>query len=196
MAGVGHAVLVGLRFGTGGSVGAGGPSGGRAVGTTMTVGRGRGDGTVTVLVGSAVGLGAGSGVGGSEGVGAATDVGRGAGVGVVRVGPGTGVGAGASGRSRRALPAAVEPGGAGAAGSSGAAGGSLLVPVGPTGAVGSGASDGWLAPGITTGPTEGVGMNGVRVSGSAVLPTVADPVLIAARIGIDAVPASSATVKR
>ncbi|SIQ60332.1 hypothetical protein SAMN05444858_103209 [Micromonospora avicenniae] len=39
-------------------------------------------------------------------------------------------------------------------------------------------------------------MNGVLLSGNAVLPTVAEPALIAARIGIEAVPASSATVKR
>ena len=39
-------------------------------------------------------------------------------------------------------------------------------------------------------------MNGVLLSGSAVLPTVAEPALIAARIGIEAVPASSATVNR
>ncbi|MER7420877.1 hypothetical protein ABT346_29550 [Micromonospora peucetia] len=50
--------------------------------------------------------------------------------------------------------------------------------------------------GITTGPTDGVGRKGVLLSGRAVLPTVAEPVLIAARIGIDAVPASSATVSR
>ncbi|PZF97327.1 hypothetical protein [Micromonospora endophytica] len=50
--------------------------------------------------------------------------------------------------------------------------------------------------GMTTGPIEGVGMNGVLPSGSAVLPTVAEPVLIAARTGIEAVPASSATVSR
>ncbi|MFF5172476.1 hypothetical protein ACFY3U_07570 [Micromonospora sp. NPDC000089] len=49
--------------------------------------------------------------------------------------------------------------------------------------------------GTTTGPTDGVGRNGVRPSGSA-LPTVAEPALIAARIGIEAVPASRATVKR
>ncbi|PWR10066.1 hypothetical protein DKT69_29740, partial [Micromonospora sicca] len=61
-----------------------------------------------------------------------------------------------------------------------------------------GATAGWLVPGsgMTTGPTEGVGMKGVLLSGRAVLPTVADPALMAARIGIDAVPASRATVKR
>jgi hypothetical protein len=40
-----------------------------------------------------------------------------------------------------------------------------------------------------------VGRNGVLLSGSAVLPTVADPALNAARMGMDAVPASKATVK-
>ncbi|MBM0239988.1 hypothetical protein JNW88_27945, partial [Micromonospora sp. ATA32] len=43
-------------------------------------------------------------------------------------------------------------------------------------------SGGWLVActGSTTGPTDGVGMNGVALSGRAVLPTVADPALIAA----------------
>jgi hypothetical protein len=61
-----------------------------------------------------------------------------------------------------------------------------------------GIAAGWpvTGRGITTGPTDGVGMNGVLLSGRAVLPTVAEPVLIAARIGIEAVPASRATVKR
>ncbi|MEU5903611.1 hypothetical protein [Micromonospora sp. NPDC047527] len=49
---------------------------------------------------------------------------------------------------------------------------------------------------MITGPTDGVGMNGVPLSGRAVLPWVAEPVLIAARMGIDAVPISSATVSR
>ncbi|MET8282279.1 hypothetical protein [Micromonospora sp. NPDC005174] len=49
---------------------------------------------------------------------------------------------------------------------------------------------------MTTGPTDGVGMNGVLVSGNAEVPGVAEPALIAARTGIDAVPASSATVSR
>ncbi|SCE91311.1 hypothetical protein GA0070618_1867 [Micromonospora echinospora] len=48
----------------------------------------------------------------------------------------------------------------------------------------------------TTGPREGVGMNGVSAFGSAVPPTVAEPALIAARIGMEAVPASRATVNR
>ncbi|MGV9210549.1 hypothetical protein ACTFTM_01665 [Micromonospora sp. RB23] len=49
---------------------------------------------------------------------------------------------------------------------------------------------------MTTGPTDGVGMNGVLVSGNADVPGVAEPALIAASTGIDAVPASSATVSR
>ncbi|RKN49003.1 hypothetical protein D7193_32555 [Micromonospora costi] len=62
----------------------------------------------------------------------------------------------------------------------------------------AGGRAGWLVVGMgtTTGPTEGVGMNGTPLSGRAVLPTVAEPALMAARIGMDAVPASSATVKR
>jgi hypothetical protein len=78
----------------------------------------------------------------------------------------------------------------------GAAGNQPLV--GPTLGVPSGESGGWLVigSGITTGPTDGVGMNGVLLSGRAVLPGVAEPALIAARMGIDAVPASSATVSR
>lgn len=78
----------------------------------------------------------------------------------------------------------------------GAAGSQPLV--GPTLGVPGGASAGWLVigSGISTGPTDGVGMNGMLLSGSAVLPGVAEPALIAARIGIDAVPASSATVSR
>ncbi|MEU8128279.1 hypothetical protein AB0B68_13775, partial [Micromonospora sp. NPDC049049] len=78
----------------------------------------------------------------------------------------------------------------------GAAGSQPLV--GPTLGVPSGGSAGWLVigMGITTGPTDGVGMNGVLLSGRALLPGVAEPALIAARMGIDAVPASSATVSR
>ncbi|MCF0093183.1 hypothetical protein AB0B39_06495 [Micromonospora sp. NPDC049114] len=49
---------------------------------------------------------------------------------------------------------------------------------------------------MTTGPTDGVGMNGVLVSGNALLPGVAEPALTAARTGIDAVPANRATVSR
>ncbi|GGM43541.1 hypothetical protein GCM10011608_30360 [Micromonospora sonchi] len=77
--------------------------------------------------------------------------------------------------------------------------------VGSTGAA-TGPADGSADPvavgaplgggGMTTGPIEGVGMKGVLLSGSAVLPTVAEPVLMAARTGIEAVPASSATVSR
>ncbi|MFE9915649.1 hypothetical protein ACFYPG_10850 [Micromonospora sp. NPDC005553] len=78
----------------------------------------------------------------------------------------------------------------------GAAGSQPLV--GPTLGVPSGGSAGWLVigMGITTGPTDGVGMNGMPLSGRALLPGVAEPALIAARMGIDAVPASSATVSR
>ncbi|MBW4704079.1 hypothetical protein [Micromonospora sp. RL09-050-HVF-A] len=50
--------------------------------------------------------------------------------------------------------------------------------------------------GTTTGPTDGVGRNGVPSSGNAVLPTVAEPALIAASTGIEAAPASRATVNR
>ncbi|RZU72566.1 hypothetical protein EV384_0937 [Micromonospora kangleipakensis] len=134
-----------------------------------------------------VGIGLGDGLGDSlgdgspppaEGVGQAAPVGGAGGTGV---------------RGRMPHAESDATGGAGAAAISGA-----------PGRVTSGAgrvvdvTSGWLVAGsgITTGPTEGVGMNGVLLSGSAVLPTVADPVLMAARIGIDAVPASSATVKR
>ncbi|SCL38393.1 hypothetical protein GA0074692_4996 [Micromonospora pallida] len=55
--------------------------------------------------------------------------------------------------------------------------------------------DGRTGP-TTTGPREGVGMNGTSAFGSEVPPTVAEPALIAARIGMEAVPASSATVNR
>jgi len=73
--------------------------------------------------------------------------------------------------------------------------GAIVAALALVGGIGTAA---WLlvGSGTTTGPTLGVGMNGVPWSGSAVLPTVAEPALIAARIGIDAVPASSATVKR
>ncbi|MGS2614016.1 hypothetical protein ACVCAH_05710 [Micromonospora sp. LZ34] len=102
-----------------------------------------------------------------------------------RVGAGVRVGTGSAGN-----PAG--PDGRRAAGRHG------VVAAGPTDGEAGGVTAGWLVTGsgITTGPTDGVGMNGVLVSGNAVLPTVADPVLIAARIGIDAVPASRATVNR
>lgn len=50
--------------------------------------------------------------------------------------------------------------------------------------------------GMTTGRTDGVGMNGASLLGGAVLATVAGPVLTAVRIGMAAVPASNATVNR
>ncbi|MEU2613756.1 hypothetical protein ABZ570_19520 [Micromonospora sp. NPDC007271] len=147
-----------------------------------------------VLVGSPVLIGDGSGVADSgadgEGVGVGTRVGRGRTVGLVR----PGVGAGAAGRDRRCELRSRSSGSTGTAGASaGAAHGGPVA----TG-VRLGRAGGWVPSGrgSTTGPTDGVGMNGVLVSGRALLPTVADPVLIAARIGMDAVPASSATVKR
>ena len=113
---------------------------------------------------------------------------------------GVGPGGSGAGRDRRAEPESPAGRSAGAAGSRGGTGrGSALVAVGPTDGVRGGVvTAGWpvAGGGITTGPTEGVGMNGVLVSGSAVLPTVAEPALIAVRIGMDAVPASRATVKR
>ena len=80
-----------------------------------------------------------------------------------------------------------------ASGQDGPADGTTTTP-GPT----DGTTAGWpiVGNGTITGPTDGAGMNGVRPSGSAVLPTVAEPALMAARIGIEAVPASRATVDR
>jgi hypothetical protein len=48
----------------------------------------------------------------------------------------------------------------------------------------------------TTGPSDGGAMNGVVPSGSELPLTVAEPALIAATIGIDAVPASRPTMNR
>jgi hypothetical protein len=62
--------------------------------------------------------------------------------------------------------------------------------------VGTTAGDGARTGPTTTGPREGVGMNGMSAFGSVVPPTVAEPALIAARIGMEAVPASRATVSR
>jgi hypothetical protein len=150
---------------------------------------------VAVTVGVGLGVGVGSVLGGSVGdalgegtAGGALRVGCGTvgGDTVRRDGPGavaTGAGTARSGERRGAAgsqpPVASVPGGA------------------DTGRIGAG-SAGWLVTGSgsTTGPTDGVGMNGVLLSGIAVLPTVAEPALIAARIGIEAVPASSATVNR
>ncbi|RLQ02062.1 hypothetical protein EAD96_22830 [Micromonospora sp. BL1] len=156
-----------------------------------------------VAVGSAVvtdgsGLGLGLGVPGSDGdgdgVGEGTGDGRGGRTGVGRTGADGGGGA-ATGRDRCRAPRSLSSGRTGAAGSTGRAGGTEVTSTAGVGVDGAGA---WVPRGIgmTTGPTEGVGRNGVLVSGRALLPTLADPVLIAARIGIDAVPASNATVSR
>ncbi|MBQ1050452.1 hypothetical protein KBX50_18495 [Micromonospora sp. C51] len=157
-------------------------------------------------VGSTGSLGSAEAVGGSgstvgvgeplvgDGDGDRVGVGAGRGAGVLVGGRGAGAVAGASGRRAgecsTGTPTIVSRG-VGTTGLTGDAAGStegtaVTVDVGEP--VGGG--------GTTTGPMEGVGMNGVLPSGSAVLPTVAEPVLIAARTGIEAVPASSATVSR
>ncbi|TNH31792.1 hypothetical protein FHG89_00385, partial [Micromonospora orduensis] len=152
------------------------------------------DDTVPVGVGPAVVVGVGVGSGGSVRDGAGVGVGLAGGGGttgrVLRVGPGTG------GSPRSTCPGSTAPGRS--AVRRGAAGSQPGVAVGPALGVPSGGGAGWLAigGGSSTGPTEGVGMNGVLLSGNAVLPGVAEPALIAARMGIDAVPASSATVSR
>ncbi|MEV0213470.1 hypothetical protein [Micromonospora sp. NPDC050695] len=139
-----------------------------------------------------VGVGVGVGAGGS--VGDAVGGGGGTGGRVFRVGPGIG----GNPRSTRSGSTALGTGAGRSGVRRGAAGSQPGVTVGAALGVPSGGGAGWLAigSGITTGPTDGVGMNGVLLSGSAVLPGVAEPALIAARIGIDAVPASSATVSR
>ncbi|MEH1026238.1 hypothetical protein [Micromonospora profundi] len=116
--------------------------------------------------------------------------------GVLRVARGTG-GAGAA-RCAGTLSSAVGPDLDSPAAGRGAAGSQPGVVVGLAPGVPGGGSAGWAVIGIgmTTGPTDGVGMNGVPLSGRAVLPWVAEPALIAARMGIDAVPTSSATVSR
>ncbi|WP_172899434.1 hypothetical protein [Micromonospora echinaurantiaca] len=165
---------------SGDGVASSGDAGGLPVGLGGTVvlvsGEGDGDGEVPPP-GEPVGDGDGDGVGRGGGA-VVPPEGRGRAGGGVRAGAGS----------------AANPAGPGGrpAGRHGA------VFAGPSDGVPGGVAAGWLVTGsgITTGPTDGVGMNGVLVSGSAVLPTVADPVLIAARIGIDAVPASRATVNR
>ncbi|MEV4540274.1 hypothetical protein [Micromonospora echinaurantiaca] len=188
--GVGPPALVGVTTSgvgvapvvpSGDGVASSGDAGGLPVGLGGTVvlvsGEGDGDGEVPPP-GEPVGDGDGDGVGRGGGA-VVPPEGRG------RAGGGVRAGAGSA-----ANPAG--PGGRRPAGRHGA------VVAGPADGVPGGVTAGWLVTGsgITTGPTDGVGMNGVLVSGSAVLPTVADPVLIAARIGIDAVPASRATVNR
>ncbi|WP_157743139.1 hypothetical protein [Micromonospora coriariae] len=165
---------------------------GTAVGGSVTVG---------VVGGVAVGLGVGLGVGVGSGSGGPVGGGTGGGLcgseagGVLRVGLGEG-----GGGSTRTGPgsAPVGPRSVRSWSRPGAAGSQPAVAVGPTPGVAGGGSAGWLVAGtgMTTGPTDGVGMNGVLLSGSAVLPGVAEPALMAARMGIDAVPASSATVSR
>ncbi|SCL16409.1 hypothetical protein GA0070624_1009 [Micromonospora rhizosphaerae] len=154
---------------------------------------GVGEGWGTGTTGGRLGPGDRSGPGDSDQEGIGEGRGEGVGDAATRVGPGLDAGAEAAGCGRRAEPGSDGPGGIRAAGSSG---GGVPATVGRMVKVRDGLTPGWPVAGITTGPTEGVGMNGVLLSGSAVLPIVADPALIAARIGIDAVPASSATVKR
>ncbi|MEV7329857.1 hypothetical protein [Micromonospora sp. NPDC093244] len=156
------------------------------VGTAVAV-----DETVSVGVGPAVVVGVGVGSGGAVRVGVGVGLAGGGTTGrVLRVGPGTG------GSPRSTCAGSTAPGRS--AVRLGAAGSQPGVAVGPALGVPSGGGAGWLAMGggSSTGPTEGVGMNGVLLSGRAVLPGVAEPALIAARMGIDAVPASSATVSR
>ncbi|MEV1331782.1 hypothetical protein AB0J20_19665 [Micromonospora costi] len=149
-----------------------------------------------VGVGDAVGVGVGLGVGDTLGVGDAVG-----GCGVVRVGCGTGAAGRWVGREPVGLWASGASGRRAVSGRAGRGSGksddhSFTADGLPEGRAGGRA--GWLVVGMgtTTGPTEGVGMNGTPLSGRAVLPTVAEPALIAARIGMDAVPASSATVNR
>lgn len=181
--------------GDGSTVGDGVPSPG-VLPVGPAVGDGSGAGAEKVSVGAAVGLGVGSGVGGSDGDGTGDGLGDRLGAGTVRGGVGRGAGAGAAGR--RADSVSDGAGGRGAAGSSTGGGGRVPMVVGATEGEPAGTGGGWSVAGtpMTTGPTDGVGMKGVPLSGMAVLPTVADPALIAARMGIEAVPARSATVKR
>ncbi|MEU4566007.1 hypothetical protein [Micromonospora sp. NPDC023956] len=136
-----------------------------------------------------LGVGVGSGVGGGSWPGSGDSVGAGVGgVGatVGRVGAGfDGVGrsGGTSGRSDTEgdpLPTGTADG------------------TRPAERLGTGTTVGDAGPGgpTTTGPREGVGRNGVPAFGGVVPPTVAEPALIAATIGIEAVPASRATVNR
>ncbi|MET8229359.1 hypothetical protein ABZS77_01595 [Micromonospora sp. NPDC005298] len=159
-----------------------------ALGTAVAV-----DEMVSVGVGPAVGVGVGSGGSVRDGTGVGVGLAGGEGTTglVLRVGPGTG------GSPRSTCRGSTTAGGPDVR--RGAAGSQPGVAVGP--ALGVPRPGGTGRPvagggGSSTGPTDGVGMNGVLLSGSAVLPGVADPALIAARMGIDAVPASSATVSR
>ncbi|NES38504.1 hypothetical protein G3554_20390 [Micromonospora sp. PPF5-17] len=164
----------------------------------LAVADGSPTGSENVLVGSAVAVGVGSGVADAEADGDGTGDGDGELPGGVRVAPGVGVPGGTAGRGRHPEARSESSGRAGAAGTSRGAATGRLVAAGPAAGVRVGPIAGWLPLGraTTTGPTEGVGMNGVPLSGRALLPTVAEPALIAARIGMEAVPASSATVNR
>ena len=176
-----------------------GSEGGSDVGSAVSEGSEVGSTVVTDGSGLGLGLGVrlGSGVPGCDGDGEGTGDGRGGRTGVGRTGVDGGGGT-ATGRDRRREPRSLSSGRAGAAGSTGMNGRAGGTEVTSTAGVGVDGTGAWVPCGIgmTTGPTEGVGRNGVLVSGSALLPTVAEPVLIAARIGIDAVPASRATVSR
>ncbi|MEU5562990.1 hypothetical protein [Micromonospora musae] len=193
--GRGATVMVGESSGSGRSSG-GVESSGSSVGSEVgSVGGTEivpdGDGlavgsSVGSSLGDVLGLGDAVGDGGREGPGGLLGVGR---------------GAGGGGRGRRVgsapVPVSSDPYRGGSDRSGPPSGKPADQPLTADG-LEVGRADGWpdVGRGTTTGPTEGVGMNGVLLSGSAVLPTVAEPVLIAARIGIEAVPASSATVKR
>ncbi|MFI1196091.1 hypothetical protein ACH4T9_22960 [Micromonospora sp. NPDC020750] len=173
-----------------------------AVGSELVEGPVSPGGEGACVESESVTVGVGSGVGGSvgdgTGVGCGAGVGLGEGGGVGGRGAGGGIGAGGGGWCIASGP--DRSGSAGGAGARGARPG----PDGPVDGATTmpGRVDGITAgrpvtgSGTTTGPTDGVGMNGVLLSGSAVLPTVAEPALTAARIGIEAVPASRATVKR
>ncbi|WP_432956070.1 hypothetical protein [Micromonospora haikouensis] len=176
---------------------------GPAVGSALVVGSVPDDGPGTwveaerVAVGSVGGVGEVGGMGSPVGAGAGEGVGVGVGVGVTvggggRVGTRSGGRWTASGSDRSEAAGTIGAGaGGGRPGPGSPVCGAAAVPAGV-----EGATAGWPVAGTITGPTERVGMNGVLLSGSAVLPTVADPVLMAARIGMEAVPASRATVKR
>ncbi|MFI6782447.1 hypothetical protein [Micromonospora sp. NPDC050276] len=185
--GVGSSVKVGLGSGSAEPVG----SGSVGSGSAEPVGSGSGSGGSVGPVGSGSGGSVGSGsFGDPVGDGEATGGGTGGEV------PRVGFGATGGVVSRRTVPGSLAAGPSRACRGAGAAGNQPLI--GTTLGVLGGGSGGWLVigSGITTGPTDGPGMNGVLLSGRAVLPGVAEPALIAARMGIDAVPANNATVSR
>ncbi|SCL23303.1 hypothetical protein GA0070616_2703 [Micromonospora nigra] len=155
-------------------------------------------GSVLGPVGGALGDSEGGALGDGTGdrLGEGTGEGLGDGTGWLPLGRGAGRGVGGRTGSRGSHRSAGAPAGGGTTGVRGP--GSTGPGTGPVmGEVAPGVP-GWpvTGGGITTGPTEGVGMNRVPLSGRAVRPTVAEPVLMAATMGIEAVPASSATVSR